>query len=246
MTSMVDRLKMAWLLFWAIALTLLLAGPVILAAMLGRTGNLAFNLTKVWAWCLLKLAGVRLEVRGREHIQPDTRYVIVSNHQSYFDPPALVLSLGLQYRWVIKQELRKIPLFGFALEASRNLFIDRSQGHEALRSIQQGVARLPPGTGVLFFPEGTRSIDGRMLPFKVGGFLVAREGGLPILPITINHSRARLPKGRPVFTPGPIEIIIHPPIEPATADQQGHSVESLDQMVERVRRIIAADFKGAL
>jgi len=194
-------------------LTLILFLPIVVAALCGKRGDAAFQGTRVYAWLILKLCGVRLRVRGRENIQPGRRYVILSNHASYFDPPALVLALGLQYRWVIKKELRKVPLFGLALETSRNLFIDRSRGSDALESIKRGVARLPDDTSILIFPEGTRSWDGKLLPFKKGGFVIARDGQLPILPITIRGSHDRLPKGRAAFTTGEIEIVIHPPME---------------------------------
>jgi len=200
---MLNTLKAVWILFWAALLTLVLFLPIVIAALAGRNGNAAFHGTQVYAWCMLRLTGIRLEVSGREHIDPAQRYVILSNHASYFDPPALVLALGLQYRWVIKKELRKVPLFGLALETSRNLFIDRSKGSDALESIKRGVAQLP---------EGTRSWDGRLLPFKKGGFVIARDGELPVLPVTIRGSHDRLPKGTAVFSPGLIEIIVHPPV----------------------------------
>ncbi|MBO6851349.1 MAG: 1-acyl-sn-glycerol-3-phosphate acyltransferase, partial [Marinobacter sp.] len=122
---------------------------------------------------------------------------------------------------------RRIPLFGLALETSRNLFIDRSKGGDALASIKQGVAQLPDDTGILLFPEGTRSLDGRLLPFKKGGFVIARDGGLPLLPITIRGSHERLPKGSAAFTSGVIEVIVHPPV--AT---EGRSVEDLMEEAE--------------
>lgn len=224
---MLRTLKAVWILFWAAMLTLLLFLPIVIAALVGKRGDAAFHGTQVYAWCILKLTGIRLVVSGREHIAPGQRYVIVSNHASYFDPPALVLALGLQYRWVIKKELRRIPLFGLALETSRNLFIDRSKGGDALASIKQGVAQLPDGTGILLFPEGTRSLDGRLLPFKKGGFVIARDGGLPLLPITIRGSHERLPKGSAAFTSGVIEVIVHPPV--AT---EGRSVEDLMEEAE--------------
>lgn len=210
--SMMRFIKATWILFWAILLTLILFLPIFVAALLGKRGDAAFNGTQVYAWILLKMTGIRLKVTGRENIQPGQRYVILSNHASYLDPPALVLALGMQYRWVIKKEVRKVPLFGLALETSRNLFIDRSKGGEALASIKRGVAQLPEGTGVLLFPEGTRSWDGKLLPFKKGGFVIAKDGDLPILPITIRGSHDRLPKGHAAFTPGTIEVIIHPPL----------------------------------
>ncbi|HEY9118182.1 MAG TPA: lysophospholipid acyltransferase family protein [Marinobacter sp.] len=103
---MLKILKAVWILFWASLLTLILFLPIVIAALAGRNGNAAFIGTQVYAWCILKLTGIRLRVTGRENINPTERYVILSNHASYFDPPALVLALGLQYRWVIKQELR--------------------------------------------------------------------------------------------------------------------------------------------
>lgn len=219
---MLRTAKSIWILFWASLLTLVLFLPIVAAALLGKRGDAAFRGTQVFAWAILKLTGIRLNVTGREHIVPGQRYVILSNHASYFDPPALVLALGLQYRWVIKKELRKVPLFGLALETSRNLFIDRSKGSDALSSIKRGVAQLPDGTGILLFPEGTRSRDGQLLPFKKGGFVIARDGGLPILPVTIRGSHDRLPKGTAAFSPGLIDVIIHPPV--ATA---GRTVEEL-------------------
>ena len=125
-----------------------------------------------------------------------------------------------------------MPLFGLALETSRNLFIDRSRGADALESIKRGVAQLPNGTGILIFPEGTRSLDGKLLPFKKGGFVIARDGQLPILPVTIRGSHQRLPKGHAAFTPGEIEIVIHPPV--ATGDLP------LDDLMTDVRNSIAS------
>ena len=125
-----------------------------------------------------------------------------------------------------------MPLFGLALETSRNLFIDRSKGSAALESIKQGVAQLPDGTGILMFPEGTRSWDGQLLPFKKGGFVIARDGQLPILPVTVRGSHDRLPKGSADFNPGVIEIVIHPPVE--TADVP------LDNLMGQVRKTIAS------
>jgi 1-acyl-sn-glycerol-3-phosphate acyltransferase len=227
---MINILKAAWILFWAALLTLILFLPIVIAALAGRSGNGAFFGTQVYAWCILRLTGIRLRVTGREHIDPSQRYVILSNHASYLDPPALVLALGLQYRWVIKKELRKVPLFGLALETSRNLFIDRSRGSDALESIKRGVAQLPDNTSILIFPEGTRSWNGQLLPLKKGGFLIARDGGLPILPVTIRGSRECLPKGSAVFRPGIIDIVIHPPVAAGQRD--------LQEVMEEVRGTI--------
>lgn len=227
-------LKSVWIIFWGIALTLLLFLPIVVTALLGRRGDMAFHGTQVYAWVLLKMTGMRLKVTGREHIEAGRRYVILSNHASYLDPPALVLALGIQYRWVIKKELRKVPLFGLALEASRNLFIDRAKGSDAMQSIREAVAQLPDGTGVLLFPEGTRSWDGQLLPFKKGGFVIAKDGQLPILPITIRGSHDRLPKGTGAFTPGEIEVVIHPPIPTEDLSLEELMDETRDRIESRL------------
>jgi len=229
---MLRLLKAAWILFWAILLTLILFFPIVIAALLGKRGDAAFHGTQIYAWLILKVCGIRLKVRGKENIEPCQRYVILSNHASYFDPPALVLALGLQYRWVIKKELRKVPLFGLALETSRNLFIDRSKGSDALESIKRGVNQLPDGTSILMFPEGTRSWDGKLLPFKKGGFVIARDGQLPILPVTICGSHQRLPKGSAAFRSGEIEVVIHPPMASGELP--------LDDLMTDVRNSIAS------
>lgn len=234
---MLDRLlaplKVVWLFSWLVIFTLALFIPIVTAAVLSRTGKVAFTLMQTWAWLVLKVTGIRAVVRGREHVEPGRRYVILSNHQSQFDIPVLVTSLGVPYRWVIKKELRSIPLFGHALAASRNVFIDRSDGTSAMESIREGVARLPEGTGILFFPEGTRSRTNEMLPFKKGAFIAAKDSGLPILPVTVNGSRRCLPKGSAVFHSGTIEVIIHPPIGHGAVES-----EPLEEVMERTRKVI--------
>ncbi|HOM28217.1 MAG TPA: lysophospholipid acyltransferase family protein [Deltaproteobacteria bacterium] len=234
---MIDSAKVAWISLWAAIATLVLFLPVTLAALLSSTGNLAFNLSKIWAYVMLAVTNVRPVIRGREKIVPGRSYVIVSNHQSEFDILALVTTLRIQYRWIIKKELRKVPLFGYALEASRNVFIDRGDHERAMRSIRESMARLPEGVSVLFFAEGTRSEDGSIAPFKKGGFLVALEKGLPILPVTVNGSRRVLPKKSLVFTPGPIEVVVADPI-----DTTGYSRENLQELVDRTRSVIVANF----
>ncbi|MBN2282669.1 MAG: 1-acyl-sn-glycerol-3-phosphate acyltransferase, partial [Deltaproteobacteria bacterium] len=166
MKFILDRIKMLWIGFWLVAASLLLFIPITAAAFFSRTGNLAFTISKGWAWLILLVTGVRPEIRGKEHIRKGQSYIIISNHQSHFDILALVTQLGIQFRWIIKKELRKVPLFGYALYASRNIYIDRSDREKAIESIRQGVERLPAGTSVMFFAEGTRSPDGRIGTFK--------------------------------------------------------------------------------
>ncbi len=167
--------KAIWVCVWAIIATLVLFIPITMAAFLSKTGNLAFSISKLWAYIMLFVTGVRPKIQGKEKIKAGQSYIIISNHQSHFDILALVTKLGIQFRWVIKKELRKIPLFGYALWASKNIFIDRSDAKQSIGSITEGLKRLPKGASVMFFAEGTRSTDGEIHAFKKGGFVMAVE-----------------------------------------------------------------------
>jgi 1-acyl-sn-glycerol-3-phosphate acyltransferase len=230
-------LKILWLGLWLGLATLTMFAPVTVSALLDSTGNLPFSLSKVWAWITLKVTGVRPEVRGREKIRKGESYIIIPNHQSHFDALALVTTLGIQFRWIAKKELLKVPLFGHALYLSRNIFIDRSDKKTSIKGIREGMNRLPPGASALFFAEGTRSPDGMIQEFKKGGFATAIERGLPILPVTINGSRKALPKGSIVFYPGQIEVVIGDPIE-----AKGYTVNRLEELVNKTRDIVISNF----
>ncbi len=239
MKQMINGMKIFWLGFWLGTVTILLFFPVVIAALTSKTGNLAFSFCRVWAGIILSVSGIRTTAKGKEKIDKRQSYIIISNHQSHFDIPALIVRLGLQYRWVIKKEIRKIPLFGYALDASKNIFIDRSNTDTAIQSINAGVARLPEGAGVLFFAEGSRSPDGKIQKFKKGGFRVAIEEGLPLLPVTVNGSREILPKHTIAFTPGTIELVIGDPILTS-----GYTMDNIDALVEKTRKVIVANFEG--
>ena len=236
MDTLVRISKVIWVGSWAGLATLLVFLPMVVAASLSPTGNLAFTISRGWAWVMLRVTGVRLAIRGRENIRPGQSYIIISNHQSHFDILALVIRLGVQFRWIIKKELRAVPLFGFALYKSRNIFIDRSDRDKAVRSITDGVQRLP----VLFFAEGTRSPDGRIQPFKKGGFTTAVESGLPILPVTVNGSRKVLPKGTLAFMRSPIEVVVGGPINTET-----YTHDALETLITITRDAIISNYNPA-
>ena len=229
-------LRAGWIFFWAGVATIILFIPVMAAALLSRTGNLPFTMSKWWAYLMLAVSFVRVRVTGREKIRKDTSYVIIANHQSQYDILALVTGLKIQFRWVIKQEILKVPLFGYALYASRNIFIDRRDTDKAKESIRKGLHRLPPGTSIMFFAEGTRSPDGTLRPFKKGGFMVALERGIPILPVTVNGSRKVLPKGAFAFTPGTIDVVISDPIPSSS-----YSRETMDELMAKTWQAVHAN-----
>lgn len=225
-------LKIVWLVGWLALATLLVSPPIALLSLISKTGNSMFQATRLWAWLILRVTGVKIVLRGGDKIDRSRSYMIIANHQSHFDGPALAWGLGgLQFRWIAKAELLKIPLFGHCLNASRHIFIDRSDQESALTSIQEGIARLPEGVGVMCFAEGTRSDTGRIGPFKKGGFAAALAFGMPLLPVTINGSRYVLPKGGLLFRKGIIELVVADPIE--TADKSPDDLEALIRVTRK-------------
>jgi len=222
---------------WASIATIILVIPVVMADLLSRTGNLAFSLTKIWAYTMLAVSFVRTEIKNKEKITKGQSYIIISNHQSHYDILALVTTLGIQFRWFIKKEILKVPLFGYGLYASRNIFIDRSDTARAIESINKGIDRLPTGAGVMVFAEGTRSSDGRIQEFKKGGFIAAITRQIPILPVTVNGSRRVLPKGSLAVRPGKIQVVIGHPIE-----TDGYTAETVQELMDQTRRTIIANF----
>ena len=230
MQRMIQTTKIIWLAAWLIVATLAVFVPILLTAAFSRTGNVAYHISRGWAWTILTVTGVDVVVEGSENLQPGQPYVIIANHQSHFDSLAIAWGLGIQIRWVGKQELRRIPVFGYALYMLRHILIDRTNHERAVASIRQGVKRLGPGTSILFFPEGTRSADGQLQAFKKGAFVTALEAGFPILPVAVKGSREVLPKNSLVFYPGRIYVTVAPPIP-----TEGQTLEDTATLMQQTR-----------
>jgi len=190
-----------------------------------------------WGRILAKLVPVRVEVEGLERIDAGQSYVVVANHQSQFDIPVVYGWIGLDLRWVAKAELSRIPFVAAGCRAIGHIFIDRSNPEQARTAINRAVARLEPGTGLMFFAEGTRSASGELLAFKKGAFRVAIDQQLPILPVTVSGTRDILSARSLRIRPGTVRLVIHPPIEPPEAG--GNRADAL-------RRQCRAQIAGAL
>jgi 1-acyl-sn-glycerol-3-phosphate acyltransferase len=195
--------------------------------------RLAFHCGTIWSWCLCRLNFTRVVVRGRDAVRRDGSYMIMSNHQSHFDVLAFYGHWGRQFRWVIKKELRQIPGLGWYCAAGGHIFIDRSSREASIASLRAASPLLQGGVSVMIFPEGTRSRDGRIGPFKKGGFMTALDLGLPILPVSISGSRHVLPAHSARPLPGVIRIQVHEPIDPAR-----YGVERRDELMRDVREAI--------
>ncbi len=165
-----------------------------------------------WARLNAWLTPMLVTVAGRGQVDPKQSYVIVANHQSSYDVFVLYGWLGMDFKWVMKHELRKFPALGVSCEKLEHVFIDRSNTDAAIRSIEAAKERIRGGTSVVFFPEGTRSLNGKLLPFKKGAFRMALDLGLPILPVTLTGTREIMPPRTLRVFPGKASLIFHPPI----------------------------------
>lgn len=193
-----------------------------------------------WALVMLRLAGVRVTIDGQANIPQDEQScIVVMNHQSHLDVPLIVHVVPLQLRFIGKIELKRIPVFGSAVLRSGHFFINRQDHQHALEGIKAaGESAREKQLSLVFAPEGTRSPDGHLLPFKKGAFVMSIETGLPILPVTINGTAKRLPKGSLRARSGPVQVVIHPLMLPS-----GLTYNDRDYLAEKVRDIIEKPLK---
>ena len=200
-----------------------------------KPAQVAALCAKTWARINSYVTPMLVAVCGRENVDPGQSYVIVSNHQSHFDIFVLYGWLDIDFKWVMKQELRKVPVIGIACERLGHIYVDRSRREAALASLNAAKQRIVDGTSVLFFPEGTRSRDNQLRPFKKGAFRMALDLQLPILPITIQGTGDILPSDTLDLYPGRVTMTIHPPI---AVEDYDHT--QLDALIARTRKVIEA------
>lgn len=172
-------------------------------------------------------------VFGRDHIVKNQSYIVISNHQSHFDVFLIYGWIGLDIKFVMKTELKKIPGLGIGSEKVGHIFLDRSNSRAAVESLAAARKRLVNGTSVVFFPEGTRSKTGEMGVFKRGGFKLAIDLGLPILPVTVINTRSVLPASSLNLNPAFVKMIIHEPVS-----IKGFTDENMPELIQKVRDII--------
>lgn len=177
----------------------------------------------------VKAAGIRIRVEGRDNIQPGVQYIFLSNHTSNVDAPILLPLIPGMTSVFIKRELMKIPLLGTAMRLGKYVPVSRGNSREeAQRSVEAAAHALNSGVHITVFPEGTRSPDGKLLPFKKGSFFLAEETGAPIIPVVITGTERMMPKGSLRITPGEAQVNFLPPIRPQDAT-------SREDLMDRVR-----------
>jgi 1-acyl-sn-glycerol-3-phosphate acyltransferase len=217
--------------FWGIPATLVAPFSGEAIVWIGRT----------WISWIFRTCGVRVIVEGLDHVDRTQPYVFMSNHQSVLDIGALVLTLPVNWRFVAKRELTWVPFFGWALGLSDQIVIDRGNRTSAVRSLQRAAERVRGGISVIVFPEGTRSPTGRMREFKSGGFHLAIEAQVPILPATVSGSFHLIPKRSLKVQSGTIKVSYGRPIP-----TRGLGVEDRHALKDRVREAIEQGYDAAL
>jgi 1-acyl-sn-glycerol-3-phosphate acyltransferase len=225
--------------------TIILGTLAVAAALLSRHPKWAHLLGRLWANINLWAAGVSVRLEGFENLNPDLAYVFLSNHQSGFDILALLGKLRVQFAWLAKEELFRIPILGNAMRAAGYIPIDRGDRRKAVESLNHAASKVQLGTSVMIFPEGTRSPDGVLQDFKKGAFLLAIKSQQMIVPIAISGSHRVLSKrGSWILEPGVIDITIEKPI--STVGLTVKDNEGLMQTVkEAIRRHLTPEEGGS-
>jgi 1-acyl-sn-glycerol-3-phosphate acyltransferase len=223
------------ILAWAagLAATVILGILVIFLSLFHSSGNLSHLVARLWGKVPVWTTGTKVTVQGMENIDPLKSYILVSNHQSFFDIFSLLGYLPIQFRWIAKEELFRIPVLGWAMSRAGYIPIERDSPKKAYRSMLQAAEKIRQGTSVLIFPEGTRSPDGNLQPFKKGVFLIALKSQAPILPVTIRGTRSIMRKNDWRTYPGNVQIIISSPIDTA-----GFSTAREAELSEQVRNTL--------
>ena len=230
-TYAIVRTAGCWILL-ALA-TAAVAAVYIPAVVIRPEGRVPQALERFWFWFILRGSNVQLTARGLENVAPGASYIVMANHRSMYDIPVLhyLLDSGRRdLRWIGKRELVGVPVFGWAYGASRHIAIDRQNRTRAIAALEEAAAATEGGVSFLVMPEGTRGTGRGLLPFKKGGFHLAIDSKLPILPVAIRGSEALMRKGEWWILPGAIEVVIRPPIETA-----GWGKDRLEELIARVR-----------
>ncbi len=188
------------------------ASVIILLGIFDRRRRFIPYISRFWLRLVVLISGVYLKVEGTENISPNGIYIFAANHQSQFDIPALELAIPFPICWLAKKSLFKIPFFGWALGVIGCIPVERKDPREGLKSLIAASEKIREGNSIVIFPEGTRSLDGKLLPFKSGGFIIAIKTSCPVVPVAIKGTREILPKGSLWVRPGVVSIRIMPPI----------------------------------
>jgi 1-acyl-sn-glycerol-3-phosphate acyltransferase len=207
-------LRGIWAACVLVVASALLALPATIVTLLSPRGsNAVIRAGKIWSRIMLATVGARVTYHDPERAHERAPCVFIANHQSMIDIWVMFAVIPLSTRFVAKHELFRIPVFGWALSSCGCIAIDRSNRREALRSLRAAADQIRAGRSVVLYPEGSRSRDGRLRPFKKGAFHLALQAGVPIVPVVITGSNDVMPPRSRRVRPGPVDVHLEPPVD---------------------------------
>lgn len=226
-------LRGLFMIFSAALFTVLLFPPAFISCFLDPSGRFASFFQRLWMIWLLKANGIGLHIRGAENVGPRRDYIIIANHSSILDIPAIMATFDFPIRFLAKKSLIWFPLFGWFLYFAQHVLVDRRHTTSILKGMKKATSLLKRGTAIVVFPEGTRSLDGQVKEFKNGAFLLALQSQTPILPVSISGTFEMLPRKGWCVWPGPIHLTIGKPILTT-----GLSIKEADALMTKARDTI--------
>jgi len=233
--SFMSRLHYRWSLFVAGALLTIIAPLVLLVAWLVRNHDLVYPWALFGARAWLFLTGVRVRVKGLELLDPKKTYVFVSNHRSYLDTAAMFYFTRRRIGLLAKKELLKVPILGVGMGFVNVMAIDRTNRESAIRTTEAAAQRIKSGVSFAVFVEGTRAKPGELLPFKKGAFYMARQAGVPVVPVAIKNSDVLMGKGTGESRAGTMEMVFMKPIDTVNRTTD----DDIDHLIADTRALIA-------
>jgi 1-acyl-sn-glycerol-3-phosphate acyltransferase len=221
-----------WFQFWLVMLTLYAGLMVIFWSYINRDNHMIHRVCRWWGRSLLRIAHIPVQVEGLEHLVPGQAYVFAANHRSNFDIFVLIAFLPGRFLWVAKKSLFQIPILGQALSRMGSISVDRENLRSAVQSLDRATAIVKRGVSLIIFPEGTRALSRELLPFKKGVFIMAIKAGQPIVPVSISGTSFIQPRGTIRMKPGPIKVVISPPIAPNTFRRKEDLMAAVRQAID--------------
>ena len=235
--SLIRRLHYWWSLCVAGACLLLIAPPILIFSWLVNKHYLVYPWASFGANLWLRLSGVSVRVHGLELLDPKQTYVFVCNHRSYLDTATVFVYVGRRIGLLAKKELLKVPILGVGMGFVNVMAIDRTNRESAIRTADAAVRRIQSGVSFAVFVEGTRAKPGELLPFKKGAFYMAKQAGVPVVPIAIRNSDVLMGKGTGEAKGGTIDMVIMPPVSTANVE----SDQDMAVLISNVRLSIAKE-----
>ena len=229
--------------FWSLItiLSIVLGAISFVLGFFDRSGNKSHKVAALWSRLICQWNGIRVDITGIENVLIDRPQIFIANHQGYYDIFALSGYLPVQLRWVSKASLFRVPFMGWAMSAAGYIPVERHNRKKSYLAFLNTIESVKTGNSIVIFPEGTRSADGSIGPFKKGSHLLAQRAEVPMVPVTIIGTRDIIRKGSILIHPGPIQIIVSPYV---TLD--GKDAKKGEEALHAIRSTIYKNFEDHL